>query len=268
MSKGYTYASKRNTCPHCGHDSGCKIFDDGKIWCLRVSTKSDIAPDYRLIGWLGNGMGASLVASPTHLSSSLDKTEYENRRREWEKQRKQAKRHRLGIEDRNAQYRQIAQRLDLSQRHRQLLRDRGLTDAEIDFAYQQGWIRTWQPGNQTFNANPLLAGINPITHRLTGADGFSIAACDPDEKITGHQIATDNRDRLSKYIWLSSKRHSGSGPQLPNGELPLFVWKHPETSEIQEVYLIEGGLKSLLVAFWLWRARQETYCCNRYCLCC
>lgn len=257
MSKGYTYASKRNTCPHCGHDSGCKIFDDGKIWCLRVSTKSDIAPDYRLIGWLGNGMGASLVASPPHLSSSLDKTEYENRRSEWEKQRKQAKRHRLGIEERNAQYRQIAQRLDLSQRHQQLLRDRGLTDAEIDFAYKQGWIRTWQPGNQTFNANPLLAGINPITHKLTGADGFSVAACDPDGKITGHQIATDNRVRLSKYIWLSSKRHSGSGPQLPNGELPLFVWKHPETSEIQEVQLIEGGLKSLLVAFWLWREGKK-----------
>jgi hypothetical protein len=62
---------------------------------------------------------------------------------------------------------------------------------------------------------------------------------------------------LSKYIWLSSKRHSGSGPQLPNGELPLFVWKHPETSKIQEVYLIEGGLKSLLVAFWLWREGKK-----------
>jgi len=45
----------------------------------------------------------------------------------------------------------------------------------------------------------------------------------------------------------------GNGPQLPNSELPLFVWRHPQNQTISEVWLCEGALKSLLVALRLWR---------------
>lgn len=44
----------------------------------------------------------------------------------------------------------------------------------------------------------------------------------------------------------------GNGPHLPNGELPIAVWKHPKTTSINEVWLCEGLLKSMLVALQLW----------------
>jgi rhodanese-related sulfurtransferase len=68
------------------------------------------------------------------------------------------------------------------------------------------------------------------------------------------QIATLLND--PKYIWLSSNNYGGNGPQLPNGELPLFCWKHPNTEKIQVVILCEGALKSMLVALFLWRQGQ------------
>jgi hypothetical protein len=255
MARDYTYATKYQLCPHCDRDSGCKIFDDGKVWCLRISTQLDVAPGYRLIGWLGNGMGASVIPDDGEedWQQKQERIEYENRRRQWERQKSQGLNQLLSIEERNSQYRKIAKRLDLSRQHRQQLRDRGLTESEIDFAFERGWLRTWQSGEPTIGANPLLAGINPLTLKLTGVDGFSIAACDPNGAISGHQIAPDNRTKLGKYIWLSSKSYNGNGPQLTNQELPLFVWRHPQALQTEDIYLIEGALKSLLVAFFLWR---------------
>jgi len=83
-------------------------------------------------------------------------------------------------------------------------------------------------------------------------DGIAIYALDPDGKITGAQVKPDN-EKLGKYIWLSSVRQGGNGPQLPNRELPLFCWLPPDTTQISLVILCEGALKSALTALMLWR---------------
>lgn len=154
---------------------------------------------------------------------------------------------------RDAAYRKLTGKLDLSRRHREKLRsDRSLTDDQINFAYQQGSIRTWQPGNNIFGISSELPGVNPKTGKLTGVEGIAIAALNPTNQITGFQLAPDNKEKFGKYIWLSSNNQGGSGPYLPNGELPIFCWKHPDADQISEVWKCEGALKSLLVALRLW----------------
>ncbi|MEM9927586.1 MAG: plasmid replication protein, CyRepA1 family, partial [Cyanobacteria bacterium P01_D01_bin.50] len=158
----------------------------------------------------------------------------------------------LPISERNTAYRKITAKLQLSPNHTiQLKEKRGLSSLEIDFAYYSGWIRSWNP-RYRIKVSPKLAGVHPHTQKLLGGDGIAIAACNSNNFITGFQIASDNRDKFAKYFWLSSANHGGNSPHLPNGELPLFIWKHPQAKEINEVWLVEGALKSLITALKLW----------------
>ncbi|MGB3205311.1 MAG: plasmid replication protein, CyRepA1 family [Crinalium sp.] len=256
MSK-FTPTRRGNNCPICGDTSGdCRIVD--KIVLCHSSVDSDAG----ITGWkyLHNdksgiwGVYVPDTGTNEQGKSWQDVAEERNQRRQREREQQQAKA--LPVSERNKHYRAIALKLTLSQKHRQhLLEHRGLTQTEIDFAYQQGWIRTWQPGLEVFGISANLAGVSTgrgFSQKLLGVDGISIAACDIEGNIVGHQIATDDREKFAKYIWLSSASKNGSSPHLPNGELPLFVWKHPDTEVISEVRYAEGGVKSLIVALRLW----------------
>ena len=61
MRGEYVYSSRRDLCPSCGKEHGCKIFNDGKVWCLRVTSQFDKPDNYRIMGWLKGGMGAILI---------------------------------------------------------------------------------------------------------------------------------------------------------------------------------------------------------------
>ncbi|WP_144238106.1 plasmid replication protein, CyRepA1 family [[Scytonema hofmanni] UTEX B 1581] len=166
----------------------------------------------------------------------------------------------LSVEERDRQYRTINDKLSLSKYHvhKALAKKRGLHENEIWFAYNRGWVRTWQPGLEIKDISPKLAGINPNNETLTGVRGIAIAATDGQGHIVGHQIAADDRDKYGKYIWLSSRGKGGNSPHLPNGELPLFVWRHPEATQISETWLVEGSLKSLIVALKVWLRENRT----------
>jgi rhodanese-related sulfurtransferase len=141
--------------------------------------------------------------------------------------------------------------MGLLPQHIQILLERGLTPTEIE----QAGFRSWEPGKRVTSTTSQLAGIDSRGDRLVGSWGIFIPAHNPNGNITGAQLKTDN-GRPGKYIWLSSRKEDGTGgngPHLPNGELPLFVWKRPEASQISLVILCEGALKSALAAFLLWR---------------
>lgn len=148
----------------------------------------------------------------------------------------------LGVEERDRQYRAIVSQLRLSPQHTQLLLHRCLTLSDIT----QPGFRSWQPGSRVQVATSRLPGVDSRGERLVGGKGNFLPAYDPAGRITGAQIKTDN-GRPGKYIWLSSydfdKRPDGSGPQLPNGELPLFVWRHPDQAQVSLVILCEGALQ-------------------------
>ena len=84
MRGEYVYSSRRDLCPSCGKEHGCKIFNDGKIWCLRVTSQFDKPDNYRIMGWLNSGMGAILIPE-----SDFD---WQAHRQQQQKQTKQIKR--------------------------------------------------------------------------------------------------------------------------------------------------------------------------------
>jgi transcriptional regulator with XRE-family HTH domain len=162
--------------------------------------------------------------------------------------------HCLSVPERDRQFHLVLQwkATTLSPRHSShLIEKRQLTTEEVNWLISQKWVRTWEPGIKApVGIKADLPGISPKGF-LLGMPGFVVAALDPDGHITGMQIATLLDD--PKYIWLSSANQGGNGPQLPNGELPLFCWKHSNTPSIRTVILCEGALKSMLVALFLWR---------------
>ncbi len=252
-----TRSSKNNNCPVCNNGHGCFVNLNRGVLCLRGSSKQDAPPGYRFVKPLRNGMGGLFVPDDGHDNSNeayraawRQEQDIKRLLRDQELASRQAKL--LSISERDAQYRLVNQDLTLIARHRQVLRERGLADTEVHNAVELGALRTWNPGQRIMGISADLAGVDPFTRALTGVDGIAIYAFDPDGFITGAQVKTDS-GIPGKYIWLSSQRQRGNGPQLPNGELPLFVWKHPEADQISIVILSEGALKSALTALMLWR---------------
>ena len=248
---------KRGECPICkGARKDCRKNNHNNLIHCRDSSTTSVS-GYRFVkeDALGFGIwtmddGRDRDWSSEHREEWQWQQEARRQQQEIEDAHRRAKL--LTVEERDRQYRILNQQLTLSNRHRGVLGDRGLTDAEVDFVIEQGAVRTWNPRQRINGVSPDLAGINPSTRQLTGVDGIALYAFDPAGRVTGAQLKTDN-DSFGKYIWLSSATKSGNGPQLPSGELPLFCWKHPNATTVAEVWLCEGALKSLLTALSLWR---------------
>lgn len=250
---------KNNPCPVCEKaDIDCRYNADDLDF-IQCHTFVDSRKGERVNGFIcvkeSNGHTASFKPD--------NSTEWtEERRREWadEQRRRRERSEReeqqklaqlLPIPDRDEQYRRIVATLGLNQKHRisELSERRGLKSEEIDFAVSQGWVASWKPGVKV-DVSSSLSGVTG--GQLTGVIGLAIAAVNPKGEITGFQIASDNRAKFGKYIWLSSAARDGNGPHLPSGELPVFVWRHPEAEQITETWNVEGGLKSLITALQLW----------------
>ncbi len=252
-----TRSSKNNNCPVCNNGHGCFVNLNRGVLCLRGSSKQDAPPGYRFVKPLRNGMGGLFVPDDGHDNSNeaertawRQEQDLKRRLRDQELAQRQAKR--LSIEERSTQYRLVNQELTLIARHRKVLVERGLTEGEVEKAFELGALITWNPGQRIMGLSPDLAGVDPFTRALAGVDGIAIYALNPDGKITGAQVKTDS-GTPGKYVWLSSQRQGGNGPQMPNGELPLFCWKHPDATRISLAILCEGALKSALTALMLWQ---------------
>ncbi|AFZ28457.1 hypothetical protein Cylst_6712 (plasmid) [Cylindrospermum stagnale PCC 7417] len=246
------YTTKRNPCPVCGNHHGCAIRPDNLIECLRSFSQHDAPAGYRFIKPLRNDMGGLFVLDDKsgqiqgeHLYSPQKRADSGQTKR-W-----------LSIEERDRQNRLLLDSTvsSLSTQHfSHLQSQRNLSTQEINWLKDLGWVRSWEPGAYPpAGVTSALAGVSP-EGKLLGREGIAIAALDPNFHITGFQIATLRTQ--PKYIWLSGANQGGTGPKLPNGELPLFCWKHPTAKKVKVVILCEGALKSLLTAMFLWRSGQ------------
>ena len=246
------YTTKRNPCPVCGNHHGCAIRPDNLIECLRSFSQHDAPAGYRFIKPLRNDMGGLFVLDDQN-DQNHDKPLYLPQKRADSRQTNKG----LSIEERDRQNRLLLNSTVSSlgtQHFSHLQEQRQLTTQEINWLKDLGWVRSWEPGAYSpAGVTSALTGISP-EGKLLGREGIAIAALDPNFQITGFQIATLRTQ--PKYIWLSSSYQGGSGPQLPNGELPLFCWKHPNAKKVKVVILCEGALKSLLTAVSLWRSGQ------------
>ncbi|HEY9799260.1 MAG TPA: plasmid replication protein, CyRepA1 family [Leptolyngbyaceae cyanobacterium] len=250
--------SRNNPCPVCAQaHSDCRYHTKDPDF-IQCHTFVDAAKGEKINGFVcvkaSNGHTASF--KPDNSQEWTDErrqewaTEQKRRREQAQAEERRKRDQLLPIPERDKQYRRIISTLGLNQKHStELSSRRGLNPDEIDFAINQQWLCSWKPGVKV-NASSSLAGV--AGSQIAGVVGLGIAAVNPTREITGFQIASDNRVKYGKYIWLSSASKGGLGPHLPSGELPVFVWRHPQADKITETWLVEGGLKSLITALKLW----------------
>ena len=234
MNNNNIRTSKRNPCPVCGKTSGCQITPNDAVLCLRTD-KNTTPPGWTWRKELSGGMGSLVVRSDSQ--SEQDKA----RQRElWQQQRDAQKLERqrrsgyaLSIHALDKEAGKLLKQLGLSSGHRQSLRDRGLTDAEIEalgFRTVSKYQKFYAPINSNF------PGISNDGQTLQiKDDGFLIPIFNYSGLIIGFQVASDNRSE-GKYKHLKS-------PHLPNGELPLQFYK---AGNERVLNITEGTLKPLV----------------------
>jgi hypothetical protein len=213
MSREFVYASKRIVCPVCDRDHGCKIFSDCKVWCLRVTSQSDVPPNYRVVGFLNNGMGASLVPS-----SDSDDLEYRRERIKRENKLQQIQQRQLStlsIEQRDKAIRRMHSQIGLSRSDRNLLKQtRGMSDEQID----RGLYFSLAPYQDLPAAIPLnFPGVHSSGKTLTNKyQGIACPLFDQEGKAIGiqYRITDEKADDDERYRWLRNS-HLPSDGKLP-----------------------------------------------------
>ena len=155
----------------------------------------------------------------------------------------------LPIEERDRYIRKLSQQLGLSAKHRQhLIEERGLSDEAIDCAC----YFTIEPYQEIVGISPTLAGVDLWGRKLTiGQRGIGCPIFDVRGHIIGFQVRFDDATS-SKYKWPTSRskfRPNGPTSHLPNGELPLAVWRPLGEIKCRSIGMSEGiNLKPYVVA--------------------
>jgi hypothetical protein len=144
--------------------------------------------------------------------------------------------------------------LGLTREHRQILKDRGLTDAQIDGGLFFS-IEKWQKVSDRYPFNLPGVYLSPKGDRQFRGQGIAIVTIDRASLATGWQIISVPRIEDRKYYWAYSKENPELSRQevrshLPIGdgelELPLQVVGTSSTSGV--AYGAEGTLKSRIAA--------------------
>jgi hypothetical protein len=231
--------NRHNPCPICENATGkCRHTEIG-VLCMTLADGENI-PGWRYNGTTRDGLWGRYTED-TRNWSVTEQREFE------EKQRRNKEAREREIQQRNAQaldadardkaIRVISAYVGLNSRHRQDLRDRGLTDAQIDaglyFSVAKGQqVPVGTPSNLPGIKNGLIA---------TGGSGFACVIFDELGRAIGWQIRVDNVQSGNKYRWAKS-------PHLPNGELPLAI---TQPNEIKRPIpgLCESPLKSRIAAY-------------------
>jgi hypothetical protein len=244
--------TKRNgSCEVCGDTSGkCRRIDALHL-CM---TESDARLGESIRGYRCVKEDAKGWASFIKDDVNSSQEERERARREWEQQKRQKaaeevrRRHEtLPAEARDLLYQDIFTQLSLAPIDRKNLTQRGFSSEEIARA---GFVsvKQWQPLER--EVSYLLPGVSIDGKSLVTQPGFLCPVHDVYGRLIGIQVrlrdATDGR-----YRWFSSRtkqRPHGQSPHLPNGELPLAVFRPTEVRQ-KAIALVEGtGPKPFLAS--------------------
>jgi hypothetical protein len=217
--------TRRDTCPVCnGQRHDCRQnLETNLIHCF--STEANPL-DYIYRGQ--DSIGFNLWAYKPDVEEWTDE-----RRQEWqlEQQRKRALREQqdkeqlkklLPIKERDQVIRQILDQLTLRDRHREILKRRGLTDSQIDEAGYRS-VKQWQ--KLTNPVNNRLSGVNQFGNGLINkTDGILIPIPNEDGLYTLLRVNDLTPDTSNKYYPCSSRNSRGIPIDLPNGEKPIAVY--------------------------------------------
>lgn len=246
--------NKNNPCVICGNDDGdCRVHHvTGDPWCMKLK---DIVVGSVQKTANGSFKAKQLTSDRQWMIFNPTNERGETFKREYKPVERKSMANLMPSEVRDKNYRKLVSYRGLSQRHRQKLLDRGFLNDEIDLSINQNWLCSWESGISSAAYPDDLCGVNVEKNIFHGGSGIAFAYQDKC-LIVGLNIANDSRDG-AKYYPLSSRKSGGAIPNLPNGELPIFHWVHPEATEVQETWICEGTIKGLLTGFKLWRTNKN-----------
>lgn len=235
---------RRNPCVLCGNTSGkCREVHNLRL-CMEYTTGYPNIPGYRFKGLTKDGLWGIWVVDDGVSRSDTDRDQWWKEQQTRRYLRKQAEAEQcaqaLPALERDRQYRRLLSLLTLHHSDRTDLHQRGLSEAQIKVG---GFVSVeqWQTLPEEFPIT--LPGINWDGQSLNvPGDGYLCPIRDVDGFIVGCQLRLRSPEDRGRYRWLSSrtkKRPNGQPPKLPNGELPLAVFR-PEAPIRQAIALVEG----------------------------
>ncbi len=238
-SSRWRRVNKSTPCPVCKHPDWCALSTDGAlVACRRVEvgawrTKTDRAGVHVYLHRLDGTAATPAVAPPAPVGPAPDRADADTL---------------------HAVYSALLAALPLAERHREALRRRGLTDAEID---RRGY------GSLPVQGRARLAGMlherwpdavlcvpGVVTreregrHYLTlaGSAGLLVPVRDTAGRVLALLVRRDGDGGGPRYTYLSSARHGGPSSGAPV-HVPLGV-----TASCQICRLTEGALKADVAA--------------------
>jgi transcriptional regulator with XRE-family HTH domain len=235
MSRDFT--PLKSNCPVCnGARKDCRQSRSSNLIFCRYTDANPIG--FKFIKEDVHGFGVWAEAKADEWSQE-QREEYQRRKRERERFEQQQLSDTLSIPDRNRAIKKLHKYLGLGSKHRENLRERSLTDAQIEAGYFFS-IHLNQELPPGIPAN--LPGV--IRGKLaTKVSGFACPAFDVHGRLIGWQLRVDNATD-NKYRWAKGWKSS----HLPNGELPLTVCRPIDGVKRPGVGLAEGLLKPFVAA--------------------
>ncbi|MBD1835680.1 hypothetical protein H6F61_24085 [Cyanobacteria bacterium FACHB-472] len=231
----------------------CPICNGARRDCRRNTTNdlihcrdSEASPvDYRFVKEDAHGFFMWAESNgESHLDWEAQREKAEEKQRQREEEKARRNQQQLSIQERDRLSRHLLKQLYLHDDQRQHLRDRGLTDAQID----AGMFRTIKP-SQSVKASPKLFGVDFQGRQIVVASRSILCpAWNTKNQILGWQNRLDDPEGGGKYRWASSE---GKTVHLQNGELPITCCRPVgKTGDINctSINLTEGFLKAYIAA--------------------
>lgn len=245
-----TFTSLKSNCPICsGARRDCRQNRQSDL----IHCRHDVIgspPGFRFVGI--DKVGFNMWTSDDGQERDLSQWEAQRRQQAAEREQRlaaEAERYKqlLDADGRDRNIRRIHAQVGLCSRHRQGLRDRGLTDPQID----AGKFFSIEPWQEVTAISPRLAGVDLYGRKLLiSQSGFACPVTDVQGRLIGWQTRFDDTID-NKYRWATSrinKRPNGATAHLQNGELPLGCYRPLDGVSRDSIGLAEGFLKPYIAA--------------------
>ena len=233
----------RSSCPICQDTSGdCRTTQDNLILCHSFIDVDSPGGGYKWTKASSNGVWGVHVLDN---GKEFNREQYEQYLAKKEAQSRNKKQfladNALNADGRDKAIRKLARYVGLSDRHREDLRNRGLSDAEIEAGLFFS-IDLWKRLNLDLPQN--LPGIHYKGDRFASRDsGYACPIFDKQGKAIGWQLRLEGVTKGNKYKWAKGSFSS----HLTNGELPITTIKPVENAS-KTLYLSEGVLKPAIAS--------------------
>jgi hypothetical protein len=222
-NSNWVRVTRRNPCPVCAHPDWCSVSASGWIvCCMRIASDRPAKNG----GWIYQvGNPRNFTVPPPSPVKQISKAV---------------------IDVLNHSYSELLSELSLSERHRQNLKERGLTDSQIaGLNYRSLPLPSHDLIMQKLLAKDIqLTGVPGFytnssgKWRLAGPAGILIPCRNVQRQITGLQVRCDNIQN-GKYRWLSS---AGKPNGCSSGVSVHFA--QPPEADQSEIWVTEGPLKA------------------------